>query len=314
MTSTVAKAAKGKWRAILSDPELGGVPRELLDGRHHRCPVTGEGEDRFRFSDRNGTGSFFCACSDGKGDGFDLLKCCRGWDFREAAAEIERVVGRMKEEPKREKSEEIIMRDLRAIKRSMQPSTEIVQRYLAGRGLETSPLPRALRHGILNYAVKDIAPNGLDAMIALVKNGAGEVVTFHMTYLTGGGLSRIDSNRAKVVATPRSDMRGAAARLAEPVNGVLGVGEGIESSLSAAQMFGVPTWAALNASNLENFVWPDGLRKLIVFGDSDPKYGGQAAAYKLAHRASVSKRAIPEVVVEMPPMGMDWNDVLRSRK
>jgi putative DNA primase/helicase len=314
MKSPVGIAAKGKWKSILK--ELAGINEKVLDGRHHPCPVTGEGENRFRFSDRNGTGSYFCACSDGKGDGFDFLKCCKNWDFAEAAKEVEGVVGALPVTSKPEKSEEIILRDLRTLKRSILPDDVIVRRYLAARGLGEMPeLPRVLKHAFSDYAIRQLSAKKLHAMLALVHNPQGKVVTFHLTYLQDDGLDRVRHDRAKVVATPHGEMRGSAVRLAPITGRRLGVGEGIESSLSAGILFDVPTWATLNAQNMEQFVWPDDLDELLVFGDNDATtFTGQAAAYKLAHRAAVSKRKVPKVTVHLPPPGEDWNDVLKRRR
>jgi putative DNA primase/helicase len=50
----------------------------------------------------------------------------------------------------------------------------------------------------------------------------------------------------------------------------------------------------------------------VVFGDNDEKYGGQKAAFTLAHRAAV--KGI-EVSVKIPPdVGTDWLDYLNKRK
>ena len=49
-------------------------------------------------------------------------------------------------------------------------------------------------------------------------------------------------------------------------------------------------------------------REILVFGDRDPKFGGQAAAYALAHRLALKGL---KVRVEIPGRsGADWNDVL----
>ena len=316
MSSPVAMAARGKWQSIIG--ELTSIDaKKYLDGKHHTCPVTGEGENRFRFSDRNGTGSFFCACSDGKGDGFDLLKCCNNWDFKEAALEVEKIVGALPVKMKQEKSEEIVFRDLRSIKRSISNSSDIVLSYLRSRGMsEIDVLPRVLRQGFINYAIKEFSKTSLPAMVAMVHSPKGKVVTFHLTYLKPDGSDRVRHDRAKVVATPVEDMRGSAVRLAAVgEDGRLGVGEGIESSLSAGLLFGIPTWATLNANNMENFVWPEGLQELVIFADHDHlTFTGQAAAYRLAHRAAVSRNKVPKVVVHLPPPGMDWNDVLQRQR
>jgi putative DNA primase/helicase len=58
MTKPKAKdMASGKWPAVL---ERLGVTAGVLDGKHHPCPGSGAGKDRFRFVDRAGSGSFFC--------------------------------------------------------------------------------------------------------------------------------------------------------------------------------------------------------------------------------------------------------------
>src|SRR3546814_12514491 len=50
------------------------------------------------------------------------------------------------------------------------------------------------------------------------------------------------------------------------------------------------------------------VKRLRIFGDNDPKYGGQAAAYALAHRMSVRLDCV-ECSVEIPNQtGMAWAD------
>lgn len=71
--ATVKAAALGRWQQIL--PAL-GVDASFLSGRHGPCPGCG-GIDRFRFDDRDGSGSFFCSgggSADTYGDGFELLQ------------------------------------------------------------------------------------------------------------------------------------------------------------------------------------------------------------------------------------------------
>ncbi|MBF0371598.1 MAG: DUF927 domain-containing protein [Magnetococcales bacterium] len=65
---SIREAAKGKWRNILANL---GVAPSVLDGKHHPCPNCG-GTDRFRFDDRDGSGSYYCnGCN--PGDGFSLV-------------------------------------------------------------------------------------------------------------------------------------------------------------------------------------------------------------------------------------------------
>ncbi len=44
----VRQAASGRWLDILTD--VGNIPLDVLDGRHHPCPQCG-GKDRFRLID-----------------------------------------------------------------------------------------------------------------------------------------------------------------------------------------------------------------------------------------------------------------------
>ena len=90
---------------------------------------------------------------------------------------------------------------------------------------------------------------------------------------------------------------------------ILGIAEGVETALSATQMFGLPVWSAICADGLEKFEPPAGVEKLVVYGDSDFSYTGQASAYALAKRL----RRRMEVEVVLPAeLGQDWNDCLVS--
>ncbi|NQT36339.1 MAG: hypothetical protein HQ581_02555 [Planctomycetes bacterium] len=71
----VKQAAAGRWLEIL--PAIGGVPPELLDGRHHACPKCNDGVDRFRvFGDFAKTGGVFCnhCFTEKNGDGLAALQ------------------------------------------------------------------------------------------------------------------------------------------------------------------------------------------------------------------------------------------------
>jgi putative DNA primase/helicase len=46
----------------------------------------------------------------------------------------------------------------------------------------------------------------------------------------------------------------------------------------------------------------------VVFGDNDPNFVGQAAAYALARRVSTQNKI--DTAVEIPRSGKDWNDEL----
>lgn len=68
---------------------------------------------------------------------------------------------------------------------------------------------------------------------------------------------------------------GGAVRLHD-LNEEIAVGEGVETTLSAAHRLGLPAWAALTADNLSRFVIPEITRRLFVVVDNDP--AGRRAA------------------------------------
>lgn len=81
-------AARGRWREIL--PKL-GIARKFLRGRQMPCPACG-GKDRFRFTDKNRDGMYFCnQC--GAGNGFTLLMKVHGWDWKTVMRRVDEVIG-----------------------------------------------------------------------------------------------------------------------------------------------------------------------------------------------------------------------------
>lgn len=304
----VPDRARGKWQQILLSM---GFTHENLNGRHQACPVTGEkgkGSPRFRFSNKDGKGNFFCACSEGNEDGFALLKCRFGWDFKKACEEVNKVLPQTgyDNDVKKRADKEAAARSIHQIVSSSRHVDEEVVSYLASRGLAPTP---ALRQVRTRYGID----RELVAMVARIRDAEGKPISLHLTYLEGGEKAKIETPR--IVCTPTSPtVKGGAVRLF-PAGPRLGVAEGIETALSAAQLFDLPVWAVLSTAGMESFCWPEGTQELVIFGDNDEKFGGQAAAYRLAHRARTAKTPVPIVTVNIPDViGCDWNDILIYRQ
>lgn len=296
--------AQGKWPGVLAQL---GVPADCLTGKHGPCPKSGEGTDRFRFADRDGSGNYFCDCSDGTRGGLGLLMCVNGWDYPRACKEVERIVGGVKPSTVAAQPSADPRRALRAVQAKLQPIGDAVRDYLAARGL--APPERGVGQARLRY-FEDRQPVGeFDAMVARVVGPAGEPLTFHVTYLDQGAKAKVPAPR-KLMA-PAAPVKGGCVRLFPPAEH-LGVAEGIETALAVYALFGIPCWAAINAELLAAWEAPEGVRKVTVFGDSDPNYHGHKAAYALAHR--LVKKGI-ECGVGIPSLqGWDWNDVLVSEQ
>ena len=298
----IGDIAKGRWRSIL--PAL-GVSADFLTGKQGPCPCCKEGKDRFRFDDREQRGTWFCGKC-GAGDGVRLLELVNGWTFKEAVAEIERIAGVAPVETgKSERSAEELVAAKRALwtpGKPVQPETAAF-RYLHGRtGLTAFPGDLRAVTGMVHYGPPRTTHPGL---LALVRDKDGRPVNIHRTYLTAKGTkAALDDPKRMMEGTVPP---GSAVRLC-PVAEVMGISEGIETALSATALFGIPTWAALSDNRLAAWVPPEGCKSVIVFGDRDHSFAGQAAAYALAKRLRTTKMAVE---VRLPDaMGTDWNDVL----
>src|SRR3954447_5369817 len=88
MIAGTVERARGRWREIL--PQL-GVDTRFLVNQHGPCPLCG-GRDRYRFDDRDGSGSYYCnQC--GAGVGVILVRKLHGWDHKTACNEIDKIIG-----------------------------------------------------------------------------------------------------------------------------------------------------------------------------------------------------------------------------
>ena len=87
---------RGRWPDLLQ--QLGGLSADQLTDTHQPCPLCG-GTDRYRFDDKDGTGSWYCNKCGGKhgagggGSGMDLLMRVKNWDFKTAARAVEQHLG-----------------------------------------------------------------------------------------------------------------------------------------------------------------------------------------------------------------------------
>lgn len=292
-------AANGKWRSVLTQL---GIAEHALDGKHHPCPASGEGEDRFRFADRNGSGNFFCNCSDGTKGGMALLMCCRSLSYVEACKEVERVVGAAKDEPVKPKADPRVA--LNRVRRLVRPAGDAVAAYLKGRGLIVPP---GIKQARLTYWHNGKDLGAFDCMVGLIVSPADVPQSYHLTYLADGAKADVPVSRK--VMTPVDTVTGGAIRLFPPAEH-MGIAEGIETAIAAHMLTGLPVWAAANANGVEKFVPPAECKRLTVFGDADETFTGQAAAFVLAKRAA---RAGFRCDVSLPPENGDWNDELQRR-
>lgn len=302
-------AARGKWRGILMTL---GVPAASLTGKHGPCPLCGS-KDNFRWDNKEGSGSFICTCR--AGTGMQLVQEVLGVDFREAAARIDGIVGNIKLEDapaQREMSHDDRVAALRRVYGETRPIApgDAAHRYLAGRRIEELIYPKSLR---FHPGLKDGEGGIRPAMVAMVGvHGEAKMCSMHRTFLRPDGSAKADMEAPKkLMPGPLPD--GACVMLSDWTgSGAIGIAEGIETAMSASAMFGLPVWAAISSRMMEKWMPPEGADEVAIFGDNDPKFGGQASAYVLAHRIA-TRLKIP-VTVHIPPVtGMDWADEHMAR-
>ena len=179
----------------------------------------------------------------------------------------------------------------------------LVSTYLRARGI-TIPVPPSLRY----LAAAKHKPTGLilPAMVAGVQGPDGRVVAVHRTFLSRNGTAKASVSEPRMSLGP---VAGGAVHLAK-ANGRLAVSEGVETGLSILQATGIPTWAALSATNMANVILPQDIRDVILGPDGDE--AGEAGAQEAAKRLVREGR---EVCIARPPLGEDFNDLLiRSKK
>jgi hypothetical protein len=188
--------------------------------------------------------------------------------------------------------------------RSAEPLTgSLAEAYLAGRGI-------GLRSPDLRFHPRTpLGPGGavrfMPAMLAAVRTDLC-VFAIHRTFLDP------DTGRLAGFSRPKRALGGlahGAVRLVSPRDGRLGLAEGIETALSATQLFEVPCWATLGNERLGLVMIPESVRELHLFVDND---AGGDLAEKRARQAHA--RHGRRIVVNRPQAhDEDWNDVLTRR-
>lgn len=291
--------ARGRWLQIL--PAL-GIEARYLRNKHGPCPLCG-GRDRYRFDDRDGSGSYYCnRC--GPGSGIVLLRKLHGWDYATACREVDQIIGTdLPAAPSANGRGDDRAGRLERIKRVIAEANdrEVVEQELSRRGLRCWPTV-LVGHPALPYHDGGRCLGRYPAVIGPILGPDGQLQSCQRIYV--GDLT------PRKKAMPAVDtISGGAVRLFQPTH-ELGIAEGVETAIAAYELFRVPTWAALSTAGLKSFATPSGVHRLTVFADNDCNFAGQAAAYNLAERVA---RDLDDVEVKVPGTpGADWLDVLNA--
>ena len=309
--NSILSRAQGHYKSILLSA---GADEMIFKTKNLECPWCA-GEDRFSYTDKFGKGDSFCRRC-GYHSGVDLLMKIKNFGYVDALRFMARFLNLPIHEEKtyrvtKAREQPSPVEDVWAASHAL-GEKDSAYVYLRSRGLKNC-FPSALRaSNRLRYA--QLSEDGrswdhsfYEGLVAEIVNSEGRRVSLHRTYLDNGRKAPVKAVK-KVLG---KELSGCAVRLAETdESGVLGLAEGIETALSASELFGVPVWSVVAAFNFRNFVPPESVRRIIIFGDSDKNFVGQREAY--AGAAEIKQRHPDiEVEVRLPEQsGCDWNDVL----
>jgi hypothetical protein len=142
-------------------------------------------------------------------------------------------------------------------------------------------------------------------MVAAVQAPTRKIVAIHRTYLDS------QTSRKAAVDAPKKALGrfvGGSVRLGA-VSATLGLAEGIETGLSAMQIFNIPVWCSLGGRH-HQVVLPEAVRHVAIFSDNGK--AGQRAAMAAVNVFTNQGRW---VTLRFPPDEFgDWNDFLQSWK
>lgn len=267
---------QGRWDGVLKSL---GMAQEYFNGRHGDCPVCGDTRKNARW---HPVKQYNICSKCGITGPMDLAMLLTGESFNETAKRIRGEKINMELTAKTQDLEKDTAR-LKSIyeKRKVLTTDCLAAQYLQSRGLTVLPQQNVFTVAESDYWTeqdgkwsKEVFP----AMVSVIRNLAGETVSYHMTYLKDG------KKHGRKVLPPIKPLQGASIQLFKPVDGVLAVAEGIETALAVHHLEGLPVWATGNAWQMEVLDIPADIKELHIYADSDKSFTGQQAAYTLAKR------------------------------
>jgi hypothetical protein len=173
----------------------------------------------------------------------------------------------------------------------------IAEIYLRARAIGCA-LPPTLRFApsLKHY------PSGIPmpALVAAISDLDSQIIAAHPIYLRPNGPGKANVPNPKLTL---GRLRNGACRLA-PAGRELGLAEGVETGLSAMELYDMPVWAACGP-RLDTIALPEGVRRLVIFADRDT--AGVVAAERAAFAHERRQREI--AIIYPPAPYKDWNDL-----
>jgi putative DNA primase/helicase len=287
------------------------------EGHAYRCPCPVHGGKSLIVTERRGKTLFHCKAGCEQDAVVEALRDLGLF----GAANIDRIRRAAAERKRREEAE--LQAEIDRLRRRIDlaralwgravPATGTpVEHYLRSRGI-TLPIPDSLRFLAHCPHRSDPGYNRgyYPAMVAAVVGVTGHLIGIHKTFLRPDGSGKADLPDQELQRESCGPIGGCAVRLAMPNDGgELISAEGIETTLSAMQLFAQPGWAALSASGLAALELPPSVRSSLICADHDDNAAGLEAALAAKERWITEGRSVR---IRWPrSIGHDFNDVLRG--
>jgi len=164
------------------------------------------------------------------------------------------------------------------------------------------PGPHALRHNSeAPVSAYGAGRHRRPALLAGVQDAAGAFTAVEVTYLAPNCQRAADLRLPRKTVGPAPG--GCAVRL-DPAAPEMLVAEGVFTTLSASEWFGLPGWALMSTRNLRVWAPPAGVRSVLIAADRGQD--GEASAERLKGRL-IALGVAASVALPPAPWG-DWNE------
>ena len=286
-------AIKGNEERVLKHYGL-----RLTGNKHIDCGICAD-KKSLRINIYNDQISYICKC--GNGSIFKYLEESTGQDFKRLARDIDQLLGNTheREEPI-EVKEDVGAKAVSKLRSLPGLRGTDGQEYLNQRGIFTLP-----KNGI-RYNSKE---GNYQSLYSIATDDSYRPAYLHRTLLDGSKKANVEASKKLLTL---NECFGSVSIKMFSHQTALGIAEGIETALSATQIYKVATWSVLNTSLMKRFKAPPGVEHLMIFADNDKKGAGHAAAFECAHKNLVANNDVTRVTVRWPSEFGDFNDVLTS--
>jgi hypothetical protein len=174
--------------------------------------------------------------------------------------------------------------------------------YLRRRGI-TVPLPAEFR--FLASLAHGPSKTSWPCLIAAVRDVHDGLGAMQRTWLARDGGGKAPVKPAKMTLGPMGD---GVVKLGRPL-ATLGLAEGVETALSARQIYSLPVWAVLGGARFATVSVPDDVETVVIFADR----GDAGWKYALAGVERFERDGRHAEIVLPDEPHQDFNDVLRAR-